>query len=239
MGSWFLRAVPEEASAALLCFPYSGVGASSYRQWPRQVSGMHVVALQPPGRENRLREPRPQTHHEFATSLCAALPRLKARPFGFFGHCGAVPYMLATVFELQDRGWPLPDWIVVSSWGAPQRGLYGRLNFVDLDDHDFGAEVTAVAAGSGLPMSPELVTAAAELLRFDQVVQRQYRYPDGRRVPVPVAVVGWTRDDIVPPAVALAGWADVAEVRPYVLDGAHYEYLRCPDQLKAVVADLA
>jgi surfactin synthase thioesterase subunit len=231
---WMLRPVPADATAALLCFPYSGVGASSYRGWPREIAGMAVVALQPPGRENRLREPRLETHAEFAMSLADALLLLSGRPFGFFGHCGAVPYMLETVFELERRNQALPSWIIASSWGAPQSGLYGALNFVDLETHDFHA----MAADLGLTMSPELVGLAVELLRFDQIVQRGYRFPAGRRVPVPVATVGWSDDRIVPPEVTVAGWEDVATTRSFVLDGAHGEYLSCPAALQELVAEV-
>ncbi|MET7802227.1 thioesterase II family protein [Streptomyces decoyicus] len=231
---WLLRPIPESADSAVLCFPCSGVGASSYRQWPRQVADMHVVPLQPPGRENRLREPKPETHKEFADSLCDALPRLKGRPFGFFGHCGAVPYMLETIFELEARDQPRPSWMVASAWGAPHLGLYGALNFVDLESHDFEAEVLTMSARLGLELPPELVGMAASLLTFDQSVQRGYSYPTGRKVPLPVAVVGWSGDDIVPPHVTLPRWQEVATVLSFVLDGTHHEYLNCPPSLQQV-----
>jgi len=233
---WLLRPLPPDGSAALLCFPYSGVGASSYRGWPRVVGGMSMAALQPPGRENRAREPRPGSHHEFARSLLAALAGLGRRPFAFFGHCGAVPYMLETIFQLADDGGELPMWIIASSWGAPHRGLYGALNFVDLEQHDIAAEVVRAATGSGVTLLPEMVRIAADVLRHDLVVQRAYRYPAGRRIPVPVMAVGWAQDDVVVPEVAIDGWDEVAEVRAVVLPGAHGDYLRCPAALQELVA---
>ncbi|MGH3761694.1 thioesterase II family protein [Actinophytocola sp.] len=235
---WFLRPVPAEATAALLCFPYAGVGGSSYRDWPATIGGMTVVPLQPPGRENRIREPRPETHQEFARSLAAALSLLDGKEIAFFGHCGAVPFMLATAFELAAAGAPLPAWIMASSWGAPQAGLYGPLNFVDLETYDFTTEVVEIAAGLGMRMSPELVGMAAEVFRHDHVVQRRYRYPTPQRVPVPVAAVGWSADDVVPPDVATTGWDEVATTRSFVLTGAHGDFLRCPENLQHLVARL-
>jgi surfactin synthase thioesterase subunit len=232
---WFLRPVPADATAALMCFPYAGVGASSYRDWPATVAGLTVVPLQPPGRENRIRERRPETHEEFAASLSAALELVTGLEFGFFGHCGAVPFMLATVFELQQRGRPLPAWIIASSWGAPHAGLHGRLNFVDLETYDFTAEVANIAGGHYTRI-PELTAMAGELLHYDHVVQRRYRYPAGWRIPVPVAAVGWTEDDVIAPDVAIAGWDEVATVRTFVLDGRHSDYLQCPAGLQDIVA---
>jgi surfactin synthase thioesterase subunit len=233
---WLLRSIPEDATAVLACFPYSGVGASSYRDWPRTVAGMTVVPLQPPGRENRLREPKPTTHREFARSLVDALALLGKLPFGFFGHCGAVPYMLETVIELSEHDSRQPSWIVASSWGAPHRGLYGALNFVDLQTHDFAAEVVGLAAKLGRSMPSELVEMAADLLRFDQTIQRGYRYPADAWVPVPVAALGWSHDDIVPAATATTGWQEVADVRTYVLNGNHGAYLGCPPELQELFA---
>jgi surfactin synthase thioesterase subunit len=235
---WLLRSIPEESPGVLFCFPYSGVGASSYRQWPRKVAGMTVVPLQPPGRENRIREQRPATHRDFALSLITELETVGSRSFGFFGHCGAVPYMLETVFLLQDRGSQLPDWLISSSWGPPHKGLYGDLNFVDLQTHDFASEVVTLSARMGIELPAGLVDMAAELLQFDQTVQRGYQYPSGAYIPVPVAAIGWSRDDIVPADIATAGWEEVASVQAHVLAGGHGEYLRCPAQLRDLIDQL-
>jgi surfactin synthase thioesterase subunit len=235
---WMLRSVSPDATEVLFCFPYSGVGASSYWRWPRVVSGMHIVPLQPPGRENRRREQRPRTHRQFAASLIEALSSLDGVPFAFFGHCGAVPYMLETTFMLQAAGAPLASWIMASSWGAPQNGLYGPLNFVELQTYDFTADVTAMAAKAGMTLAPEMVDAAAELSRFDIAVQRDYEYPGGSRIPVPVSVVGWSDDDVVPPETALAHWEEVATVRYSLLAGAHNSYLECPAPLQELMAEI-
>lgn len=235
---WMLRSIPRDAAEVLFCFPYSGVGGSSYWQWPRVVSGMHVVPLQPPGRENRRRENRPRTHREFAESLLPALASLGGLPFAFFGHCGAVPYMLETLFALEAAAEPSASWMIASSWGAPQNGLYGRLNFVDLETHDFGAEVADTAGKMGVTLAPELVNAAAELFRFDLVIQRGYEYPRGRVIPVPVCAVGWSDDGVVEPAVAVADWGEVARVRGKVLEGGHNRYLECPAELQGLIAEL-
>jgi surfactin synthase thioesterase subunit len=236
-GRWPFRPPPADGSPLLLCLPYSGVGASSYREWPARIGDLAVCALQPPGRENRLREQRPATHREFAASLAGFLAELGDRPFTLFGHCGAVPYALETTRLLAELGRPLPDRIVASSWGAPDAGLYGRLNFVDLDTHDFLREVVDMAEAMGGSVLPEMAALGAELLRNDQEVQRVYLYPEGWRVPVPVDVLAWTRDDIVPPDVTLPGWERVADrLDRRTLEGGHFAFLGCPPPLREALA---
>ncbi|MDH2427096.1 thioesterase domain-containing protein [Sphaerisporangium sp. TRM90804] len=231
--------VPGDGTALLLCLPYSGVGATSYRRWPKTVGGMTVCALQPPGRENRLREPRPATHREFAASLADFVRELGDRPYAFFGHCGAVPYALETTRYLAEHGDPLPLWILASSWGAPDNGLYGRLNFVDLDGHDFVAEIVSMAGQMGSTLLPEMASLGAEILRHDQVVQRPYRYPPGHLIEVPVTVIGWTHDEVVPPGEVFPGWERVAgRLERHTLPGSHFEFLRCPEELQELIAGM-
>ncbi|GGL20458.1 thioesterase [Sphaerisporangium melleum] len=238
-GRWNLPAIPDDDTPLLLCLPYSGVGATSYRLWPRRVGELTVCALQPPGRENRMREPRPATHREFAVSLAGFLRELGGRPFALFGHCGAVPYALETTRYLAEHGDPLPEWIIASSWGAPDAGLYGRLNFVDLDTHDFVQEIVAMARQMGGTLLPEMAAIGAELLRHDQVVQRAYRYPPGHRIEVPVIVLGWTDDEIVPPHEVFPGWERVTgHLERRTLPGSHFEFLRCPPELQDLIAGL-
>ncbi|MYW01557.1 thioesterase [Streptomyces sp. SID3343] len=226
----------------MFCFPYAGVGASSYRQWPQTLpDGTAVCALQPPGRENRFREPGPTDHAAFATDLVAHLAPLLDRPFAFIGHCGAVPFALETILTLDDRGLPLPKRLFASSWGAPHLGLYGALNFVDLDTADLTAEVKQryLQTGQGEPPE-EMAELGARVLHEDLVLQRPYRYDASRRVPCPVTVISWSEDDVVPPATVAPGWAECADVRVVALEGRHLDFLHCPGALSDLVTgDLA
>jgi surfactin synthase thioesterase subunit len=236
-GSWLLR-TPPETGPLLFGLPYGGGGASMYRRWPERIGDAWFGALQMPGRESRFREPAIRTHAEFADAMVAFLDGFAGRPFAFFGHCGGVPLALSTILALQDRGAPLPRALIASSWGAPHRGLYGVLNFVDLATVDLIAESTAVFERLGVPPRPDFVEVAAEVLRADLELHRPYRHPADRRVPVPVVAVGWTGDDVVPPAVACEGWDEVADVGYRVLDGDHFAFTGCPPALAELMADV-
>jgi surfactin synthase thioesterase subunit len=228
---WFVPP-PEAGGRTVFCFPYAGVGASSYRQWPKRIADAQVCALQPPGRENRMREPPHLTHAAFAADLADALTPYTQREYVFAAHCGAVPFALDTVEELGRRGLRLPRRLIASSWGPPQRGLYGRLNFVDLTTVDLVAEIMALFGRAGAPIRADFAELAARVLRSDLEVQRGYRFAPGRRVGCPVTVVAWTRDDVVPPDLVAAGWEECAEVTHELLAGEHLDFLHCPEVLR-------
>ncbi len=56
---WILGPPPDpSAKVRLFCFPYAGAGASVFHGWQAALrGGIAVCPVQPPGRENRLREP--------------------------------------------------------------------------------------------------------------------------------------------------------------------------------------
>jgi surfactin synthase thioesterase subunit len=228
---WFVPP-PAADGRILFGFPYAGVGASSYRQWPKRIADVQVCALQPPGRENRMGEPPHRSHAAFAADLVDALAPYVDREYFFAGHCGAVPFALDTIAELARRDLRLPVRLIASSWGAPQRGLYGRLNFVDLATVDLVAETAALFSRAGAPPRSDFAEMAARVLRTDLEVQRGYRFEPGRCVPCPVTVVAWTDDEVVRPDLVAPGWDESADVTCELLTGEHLDYLRCTEVLR-------
>lgn len=234
-GRWLLRPPAESARTLLFGFPYAGGGASLYRSWPDQIGGAWFCPLQPPGREYRFAEEPVRTVAEFASALADYLERYRDHRYAFFGHCGGVPLELATTLALQDRGLPLPTCLFASGWGAPHRQLYGPLNFVDLAAADLRAEVAALFRALGVAVRDDFVDLAADTLRVDLVMHRAHLYDARRRLPVPVTVIGWTEDDVVPPDETCTGWDEIADVRYAALAGEHFAFTRCPGQLVALL----
>lgn len=131
---WLLRQPDPEAGTRLFCFPYSGCGATMYERWPRRLGDVEICLVQPPGRQNRIREPHYQTYEQFAAELIESLSPHLDRPFAFFGHCsGALPGAEITR-QLAAAGLPLPRRLFVSAQVAPHDGPYGRLLGLERDE---------------------------------------------------------------------------------------------------------
>ncbi|WP_211244145.1 thioesterase II family protein [Actinospica robiniae] len=237
-GATMLRAEPGDGEFALFAFPYAGVGASAtYHAWPREIGDGVLCPLQPPGREDRTDEAPLRTHREFADATVAAISGYVDRRYAFIGHCGAFPYLVETTFRLQEAGLPLPERLFCSSWGPAHRGLYGRLSFVDLETFDAVAEIQDIClARMGFTLPADHAELAARSLLFDMRVERGYAYDGEPRIPVPVTVIGWSADEVVPPSVVWPGWEGCADADFHLLDGDHWSYLEGPPELAALVA---
>jgi surfactin synthase thioesterase subunit len=236
-GRWLLRRPPAGDGPLLLAFPYAGGGASLYRAWPTHVGDAWFGALGPPGREFRSGEPPARTFAEFTGALVPYLEQLGDRPLIFFGHCGGVPLALSTSLAMVDAGLRPPARIVASAWGPPHRGLYGPLNHVDLAAVDLTAEVERMFVAAGVPVRKDIVEIAASTLRVDLEMHRPHRYDASRQVPAPVTVIGWSADEVVPPRTAMGReWRDCANVEFHALEGAHFDFTRCPASLRDLIA---
>src|SRR5690349_18667918 len=93
------------ATHRLFCFPYAGAGASIFERWSgRLTDEVEVVAVQLPGRENRLREA-PFTELLTAVkAIAVGISPFLDKPFAFFGHSmgGLLGFELA--HELRQSG---------------------------------------------------------------------------------------------------------------------------------------
>ena len=231
MSRWTLQPVPADGDYLVFGLPYAGTGASSFNKWPRKLGAGRFCAVQPPGRENRFGENTVGSHQEFAEGLVEEIADFLDRPYALIGHCGAVPFLLQTAAHLEKRSLPAPRRLFASGWGAPHRGLYGRLNFVDLTEIDLVAEIEDRCAALGYRMHPEFVEIAAETMLDDLRVQRDYRAEALPSSAVPVSVIGWTKDSVVPLDDVWPGWNDRTSATFHVLRGDHWEFLRFPREL--------
>jgi surfactin synthase thioesterase subunit len=235
MTGWTLQPIPADGDYLVFGIPYAGTGASSFGQWPRQLGAGRFCAVQPPGRENRFGEDPVDSHQEFAEGLAAGIADRLDRPYAIVGHCGAVPFLLQTAAHLEQQGLPLPQRLFASGWGAPQAGLYGRLNFVDLKEIDLVAEIEERSLALGQRFPAQFMEIAAESMLIDLRVQRGYRAEALPSRNIPVSVIGWTRDDVVPQNLVWPGWEQVAAAEFHLLEGDHWEFLRCPQQLRNLI----
>ena len=231
---WLLRSADDEAAARLFCFPYSGTGASTYHTWPRYIGPAEVCPLQPPGRENRIREPHYGTYAVLADSLIEALLPYLDRPFAFIGHCGGALPGVETSLRLASRGLPTPARVFVSSQVAPQDGPYGR--FLWMTDEELIHELEVLVIQLGGQPNPSLVDLGLDLIRKDVAANRNYHYDEPPRLPGGITAIGWSRDEEVAPGL-MGGWRQCsADVREVILDGEHHAFMSAPQALLDEIA---
>ncbi|WP_329314360.1 thioesterase II family protein [Streptomyces sp. NBC_01262] len=234
---WLLRKPSQDATARVFCFPYSGVGASMFNQWPQWIGTAEVCPLQLPARENRVREKHYGTYEALAESLIEPLLPYLDRPFVFFGHCAGSLPAFETALRLADLGLPAPRQLVVSAQVAPHHCPHDR--FLDMDEEELGEELSYLVRKRGGTPHPLLIELTLDVLRQDLNANRVYRRDRPAHLPTGITVLHWADDTEVTPA-QIQGWRDYSEDVSFpVLDGGHYEFLSAPHPLLELLRSLA
>lgn len=110
-----------DARIRLFCLPFAGGGASIYHGWPQAFSrDVELHAVQLPGRESRLREPRIKSATALAQAVADAIAPHLDRPYALFGYSMGALLALETARALRRGGQPSPAHLFVAAFRAPQ-----------------------------------------------------------------------------------------------------------------------
>ncbi|AWE52389.1 thioesterase II family protein [Streptomyces nigra] len=213
------------ARTLLVCFPHAGGAAGFFHDWAALTPPwLDVLAVQYPGRQDRLNDPCPATLEELADTVAEALVREAADgpPLTLFGHSmgSAVAYEVAG--RLTDAG-IAPARLVVSGRGRP-RGPHELAPRAAPDDDEILRHVrTLDPAGAALYDHPDLRPVIMPALRADFRMLAAHRPVPLRRLAVPVTACGGDRDPVCPVA-ELSSWSDVTSREPEVrvFEGGHF-----------------
>ncbi len=179
MNKWFLIPKPNPLAALrLICFPYSGASASIYFDWANVLpSSIEVVAVQLPGRANRLSEPLLTDMASVIQGVMAGLPSLLDRPFALFGHSLGAQEAFETTLALRRQGLPQPARLFVSGHGAPHAEDPEKLLLHRLDDEAMVRELRKMnGMAPEILENDELMQLVLPILRADFTISETYDY---------------------------------------------------------------
>lgn len=220
-----LRAHPERGGLPLFCFPHAGGGASAYRGWRGQMSGVDVLPVQPPGREARLRE---AAHHHMAplvTELASVIAEAAGSgPYAVYGHSLGALVAFETVREIRRRGEAEPVHLIVSGCAAPHC-TYDDGTPVSQMSQPQLADMLRRLGGTPewLLADPELLQMILPAVRADFSVKDTYVYLPEDPLDIPVTVVSSTADPRASRDLQ-ERWAEqtTAEFRMHTMVGGHF-----------------
>jgi medium-chain acyl-[acyl-carrier-protein] hydrolase len=193
---WLVRPKPNpDAKLRLYCVPFAGGGASLFRLWPdRLPASVEVCAVQPPGRETRLREPAHQRIAPLVDELLEAIGPDLDSPFAIFGHSMGALVGFELARAIRRRGLENPKLVIASGRAAPQ--LPRRYPPIHaLPEAEFLDELRLL---DGTPRAVldhhELMSLFSPLIRADLAVSESYTYQVEAPLDLPLIALGGLDD---------------------------------------------
>ncbi len=236
---WFASRSDSTIQSRLICFPFAGSGASTYRTWCQAFGpGVNVCAVQLPGREDRLAETRYRHLAPLVDALATVLTPAFDAPYAFFGHSMGALIAFELARRLQQTGRPLPTRLFLSGHRSPDRRPASSAIHA-LPDQEF---MEALRRFGGTPdvllNDPEFVALALPVLRADFTLCETYEFVPGPALEVPLTILAATRDRHVP-VEDLDGWARHSSraTRVRMFDGDHFYVQTARDAVMRAVAE--
>jgi medium-chain acyl-[acyl-carrier-protein] hydrolase len=189
------RRVNPAARVRLVCLPFAGGSAGTFRGWADDLPlTVDVCAVQPPGRDTRFRESPFTAVKPYAAELVDVLAPLFDRPVAVYGHSFGAVVEFEVARELRRRGLPAPARLIVSGRVAPH--LPSRLKPIHaLPDAAFRAELKLL---NGTPAAvldnDELMMFFLPVLRADFTAHETYEYAEEPPLDCPILAVAGNAD---------------------------------------------
>lgn len=192
------------ARLRLFCFPHATGSATFYRDWAlRLPADIEVVAIQYPGRLDRISEPCVPDMETMVGSIVSVLADNVGDDFAIFGHSMGASIAYEVAYRLEFRHGTPPRRLFVSGRPAPKHHRPGTKH---LGSDDFLWEEMRRLGGTGdaALSHPELRAVLMPTLRADYRLIETYQPTLGPPVSTPITAFTGDRDPE-------AGVAEVAD----------------------------
>lgn len=222
----------------LFCFPFGGGGASVFHSWAMAMGDtIEIRALQLPGRETRIAEPREKDIDKVVMEIAAALAAYQDKPFAIFGYSLGSLLAFEVCRELRRQDWKMPFHLFVAAHEAPQLPP-SHPPISHLDDKEFVIKIEYYFQPQGEAWGNlELREFLMPVLRDDIALYESYRYQEDAPLPCPIDVFAGDRDRATP-LESTRLWSDqtTSNMKHHVLEGGHFFIDNTLDEIQQLVS---
>jgi len=217
------RAARPAPRLRLFCLPYGGGGTSAFTEWPSLLPGdIEVIAIQLPGREDRISDDAFTEVRPLVRSLTQAVRPYLTMPAAIFGHSsgGAMAFELA--ISLRQRLRAEPAHLFIS--GQPAPGATGRRQLHRLPDEEFARFIGELGGtNTELLADEDARSVILPPLRADFTMWERHEFSASSPLSVPITVFGGAEDPLVQ-AGDLAQWEQqtTGSFRQRLFPGGHF-----------------
>jgi surfactin synthase thioesterase subunit len=196
--SWFLRQPRNHIpKLRVFCFPYAGGNASIFSEWQRSIhADVEIVAIQPPGRANRVFESPLDNMFETIKCLMDNAAYITSTPYVFLGYSLGSRISFELAMHLQAGGYRLPLHLIVCASRAPHLALSSpRIH--NLPDSEFTEQLKLL---SGTPQeileNREMMELLLPMLKADFKIAECFRAKN-KSLNCPITVLGGKTDSTI------------------------------------------
>ncbi|MGW4393668.1 thioesterase II family protein [Amycolatopsis nivea] len=207
-GRW-LRPPPDagaRSATRLFCFHHAGGSAAVFRDWRGLLpQSVEPVAVQLPGRADRLRERPYARMADLVDVLAEVVVPHTSRPYAFYGLSMGAKVCWALAHRLRADGVPQPRALFLACAAAPDVPE-GRDDWADVPDEEL---VTYLREMGGTPPElfrhPDLLASLLPALRADLALVDGFRFEPGEPLEAPIRAFAGT-DDVEGAPERMLGW---------------------------------
>jgi medium-chain acyl-[acyl-carrier-protein] hydrolase len=238
---WLLEAPTKKPGRCrLFCFPYAGGGASLFTAWNSLSPAAEVVAVQLPGRENRLREPPATRLEDIVPSLLEAIEPQLFGPWAVFGHSfgGLLAYETARA-AVRD-GHHQPEAVFVSACRPPDvESRFPKLLHTLSDEELIAALEDLGASPSPILSDPEMRRLVLPAVRADIELCETYEFVPDDVLEAPIVAFSGADDHHADPA-EMKRWREFTHgsYNQRIVPGGHFFLKTDPALLVAQLKEL-
>jgi surfactin synthase thioesterase subunit len=196
---WCLRfSRSSDPSLRLFCFPFAGSSASIFRSWIDELpEEVEVLAIQLPGRENRMREQCMRDMDEIIGKLELEIHSCLDLPFVFFGHSLGSLIAYELLYRLEASGRYRAEMFFASGSPAPHTFL-SRAEPRRLTQDQILLDLRKISPTHSLILDDRKVLALMlPRLQADFEIYTNYRYRETAPLQCPIVAIRGATDDYI------------------------------------------